>query len=112
MAQDADGDYYYTEGTVNEQLDEFGLYEKDGQLSLHYKPGDTELRFSDLSVVLEAARAPPTTDELAQGEHLIFRSDASGANSAQDDLVLARNNSGTIESTPIVDASAATFSAE
>jgi hypothetical protein len=112
MAKDADGDYYYDEGTVNEFLQDFGVYEKNGKFTLHYEPNDSEFKFSELALVLESARAPPTTDELPQGEHMVFRSDGSGANSGTDDLVLARNNSGTIESTLIVDASGATFTAE
>lgn len=97
MAKDADGDYFYVEGTVNELMDDWAVYEKDGRVSLHYKPTDNEVSFTDLAVMLEAQRAAPDTDELADGEQMIYQADGSAANSAAGDLVVARNNSGTIE---------------
>lgn len=97
MARDADGDYYYTEGTLNEQLDDWAVYEKDGQVSLHYKPNDNEVRFSDLAYVFEAQRGAPDADELADGEKMLYVADGSAANSTAGDVVVARNDGGTIE---------------
>ena len=97
MAEDADGDYYYDEGTVNEIMDDWGVYEKDGKVNLHYKPTDNLMKFSDLATVFGSTRAAPDTDELPQGEQMLFVSDGTDANTADGDLALARNPDGTIE---------------
>lgn len=95
MAQDADGNYYYEEGTLAEQFDDWGVYEDaDGNVGL-LKNGN-ELRFHDLAFVLSGQRAEPTTDELADGENMLYVADGAGANVAGD-VVVARNNGGAIE---------------
>jgi hypothetical protein len=96
MAKDVDDDYYYDEGTLNEQLDEFGVYEKDGQVHVHFKPNDNTVRFSELAMLLSGKRATPTTDELAQGEYALFVSDGSG-DGTDGSLYAVHNDGGTIE---------------
>jgi len=96
MAQDADGNYYYDAGTVNEQFDEFDFYEDaDGNLGL-LKNGN-ELRVHELAHLFGGERAHPDTDELAQGEKMLYVSDGTGANSTSGDVVIAQNNGGSIE---------------
>lgn len=96
MAQDADGNYYYDEGTIAEQMDEWDLYEDaDGNVGLA-KNGN-EVRIHELAYLFGGQRAHPDTDELAQGEKMLYLSDGSGSNSTAGDLVVARNNSGSIE---------------
>lgn len=112
MAQDADGNYYYDAGTVNEQFEDWEFYEDaDGNLGL-LKNGN-EMRIHELAHLFGGQRAPPTSDELPQGdERMLFISDGSGGNTGAGDLALARNPDGTVETTPIVDASAATWTDE
>ncbi len=96
MAKDADGNYYYDEGTVAEQFDNWDFYEDvDGNLGL-LKNGN-ELRIHEVAHLFGAERANPDTDELAQGEKMMYISDGSGANSTSGDVVIARNNGGSIE---------------
>jgi hypothetical protein len=100
MAKDADGNYYYDAGTINEQFDDVEIVEdSDGKLSLVV--GGNEIRVHDLALGLRGQRSPPTTDELDQGEKIIYVTDASGAASAPvaGDVVATRNNGGTIETT-------------
>jgi hypothetical protein len=101
MARDVNDDYYYDEGTLNEQLDEFGVYEKDGQVHVHYKPNDNTVRFSELAAVLSDQRSAPDTSELAEGEYMLFVSDGGGAGTAGT-VYLAHNDSSTIELAAVV----------
>lgn len=96
MAEDADGDYYYDEGTVNEQMDEFAVYEKDGQVHVHHKGNDGLVKFDDVMMMFGGKRATPTTDELDQGEYAMFVSDGSG-DGTDATVYLVHNDGGTIE---------------
>jgi len=42
MAEKANGDYYYDAGTINEQLDEYEIYELDGKLYLNNEAGGSD----------------------------------------------------------------------
>lgn len=103
MAKDVDDDYYYDEGTLNEQLDDFGVYEKDGQFHVHYKPNDNVVGFSELAALLGGERADPATDELDDGEVIIYVADSESAGT-EDALVAARNVDGDIVVEDITDA--------
>jgi len=104
MAKDADGNYYYDAGTINEQFDNVEVVENDdGVLSIVV--GSSELRIEDLAMTLTAQRAAPGTDELAQGENMIFVSDGTDANTAAGDIAVARNPDGTIETNTLALAS-------
>jgi len=76
MAEDVDGNYYYDAGTINEQFDNVEVVEDDdGNLSIVVS--GNEVRVQDLSYVFGGARAdPPTTDELASGEYMLYVDDA------------------------------------
>jgi hypothetical protein len=94
MAKDADGNYYYEEGTIAEQFDNWEVYEdSDGNVGLA-KNGN-EVRVHELAHLFGAQRAEPTTDELADGEVMMYVSDGSGGGAAGD-FVVARNTSGTV----------------
>jgi hypothetical protein len=96
MAEDVDGNYYYDAGTVNEQFDNVEVVENsDGVLSIAV--GSSEVRVEDLALTLTEQRAAPGTDELAQGENMIFVSDGSDSNTAPGDIAVARNPNGTVE---------------
>ena len=96
MAEDADGNYYYEEGTIAEQFDKWDVYEdSDGNVGL--LTNGSELRFHEVAHVFGAERANPDTDELAQGEKMLYVSDGSGSNSTSGDVVVARNNGDSIE---------------
>lgn len=95
MAEDVDGNYYYDAGTINEQFDNVEVVENDeGALSIAV--GASEVRVEDLAVALTGSRGAATTDELDDGEQMIYVADGSAANSAAGDLVVAKNSSGTI----------------
>jgi hypothetical protein len=106
MAQDADGNYYYDEGTVAEQFDNWEVYE-DSDGNVGFYNGSGEFRLHELAFAFGGQRAEPTTDELADGEYLVYVADGNGANAAGD-VVAARNNSSSIETAVIV--GAASFS--
>lgn len=104
MAKDADGNYYYDAGTVNEQWSNVELTEdSDGNLSMVV--AGNEMRFHDLAYLWSGKRAAPGTDELDQGDHMLFVSDGTDANTADGDLALARNPDGTVETVTVAAAS-------
>lgn len=71
MAKDADGNYYYDAGTVNEQFDNVAVTEDaDGNLSMTVN-GD-EMRVEEFAHVFGGARAAPTGGDLAAGESMLF----------------------------------------
>jgi hypothetical protein len=98
MAKDADGNYFYDAGTINAQFDNVTVVEDaDGKLSLVV--GGNEIRVHNLALGLRGTRSPPSTDELDQGEKMIYVTDGSGnaGTPVTDDVVLSRNNGGTIQ---------------
>lgn len=101
MARDAEDDYYYDEGTLNEQLEDFGVYEKDGRVHIHYKPTDNTVSFEDLATVLEQ-RTTFTEAELAEGEVALYIANGDGAGAAGD-LVMATGGSSTDEGTAVTE---------
>lgn len=107
--ENADGEYLYTAGTLNEYFDDVQIAEDtDGKLSLVV--GGNEVRIHDLALGLRGERSPPTTDELDEDEKMIYVTDGSGeaATPVAGDVVLSRNNSGTIETAVL----GSTFEAE
>jgi hypothetical protein len=96
MPKDADGNYYYDEGTIAEQFDNWEIYEdEDG--SVGFLKDGNELRFSEASVLFGNERGPPDETELEAGEKMMYVSNGDGANSTSGDVVIARNDGGTIE---------------
>lgn len=94
MAKDADGNYYYDAGTVNEQFDNVDVVEdSDGNLSIVVN--GNEVRVHELAHLFSGQRAEPGTNELADGEVMMYVSDGSGAGAAGD-FVVARNSGGTV----------------
>lgn len=102
MAEDVDNDYYYDEGTVNEQMDEYAVYEKDGQVHVHYKPDDNVIKVDDLAHVFGGQRGEFTEAELAEGEVALYISNGDGAGAAGD-LVMATGGSSTDEGTNVTE---------
>lgn len=88
MARDADGNYYYDEGTLAEQLDEWDVYE-DADGNVGFYDGSAELRLQNAGHVFGDSRAVPTEDELAEGEQMLF------VNSADGQLTVAVGSSST-----------------
>jgi len=95
MAKDADGNYYYEEGTVAEEMENWDMYE-DSDGNIGFYDGSNEMRMHPLGKTFGGQRAEPTTSDLADGEYMYYVSDGDGANSAGD-FVVARNNGGSIE---------------
>jgi len=106
MAQDADGNYYYDAGTINEELDNVAIVEdSDGNLSVEV--GGEEVRIHQLSFLFSGQREAPGTDELSQSDNdmMLFVSDGTGSNTSAGDLAIARNPDGTVETAVVAAAS-------
>jgi hypothetical protein len=104
MAQDADGNYYYDAGTVNEQMDNVDIIEdEDGYLSIAV--GGEEVRVHNLAFLFGAQRAHPGTDELSESDNemMMFVSDGTANNVDAGDLAVARNPDGTVQTAPVVE---------
>lgn len=98
MAKDADGNYYYDAGTINEQFDNVEIVEdSDGKLGVIVD--GTEIRVHNNAWGLRGQRSPPDGTELDEGEQMIYVTDGTGGATTPvaGDVVLTRNNSGTIE---------------
>lgn len=72
MAKDADGDYYYEAGTVNELFDDIALVEEDGG-ELGVETPDGVSRVGGLASVLGGFRGSTmTTGDLDAGEGALY----------------------------------------
>lgn len=94
MARDADGNYYYDEGTVAEEMDNWEVYE-DADGNLGFYDGSSELRLQDAGHVLTSARGDPDATELAEGEGMLYISDGTGAGT-EGELAYAYNDGSNI----------------
>ena len=75
MAEKANGDYYYDAGTINEQLDEYEIYELDGKLYLNNEAGgsDDYVSFDGVAQLLGGVRDADLSDaDLAEGESGLY----------------------------------------
>lgn len=77
MAETQDGEYYYDAGTINEQLDEYEVYEQNGRLYLNKEAADPEeaVSFDGVTEFLQSPRAAadvPDSSELAEDETAIY----------------------------------------
>lgn len=74
MAKKANGEYYYDAGTINEQLDDYEVYEQDGRLYLNREAtGDEAVAFDGLGLAFPEWRTTqPGTDEVAEDETLVY----------------------------------------
>lgn len=71
MAEDADGNYYYDAGTVNEQFDDIALVEGDGELEVETPDGVS--RVGGLLSVLGGTRdSQAAAADLAEGESAVY----------------------------------------
>lgn len=100
MAKDANNDYYYDAGTVNEEFEDIALVEGAGELNVETPNGVSKV--SAFGANLGAQQGAPSTDNLAQGEAVLFYSDGSDSNTAAGDLGAARNVSGNIETATVI----------
>jgi hypothetical protein len=81
MAEKANGDYYYDAGTINEQLDEYEIYELDGKLYLNNEAGgsDEYVSFDGVSQLLGGWRDTDlSSDELEEGEGGLYVHESGG----------------------------------
>lgn len=99
MAKDADGNYYYEAGTIAAQFDEWGVYE-DSDGNVGFLKNGNELRLHEAGHVFGDQRAEPTSDEIADGERMLFVGDGSDATSAGV-LYLSKNDGDTITTVPV-----------
>jgi len=83
MAETHTGEAYYDAGTINEQLDDYEVYEVDGRLYLNKEGADPEeyISFGGLTQYIQEPRAVgdvPDADELAEGETALYARYVSG----------------------------------
>lgn len=72
MAQDADGNYYYDEGTIAEQFDSYDVYE-DSDGNVGFYDGTNEARLNPEAFFNGTFRSSSmTTSELASGEGAVY----------------------------------------
>lgn len=105
--------YHYDAGTLNAQFDQYEIVEENDHLRFIHEATGAEFKYdgssfktvddsgnvgllSPLLLTLAGQTTAPTTDDLADGEYMMYVADGSGANAAGD-LVAARNNGGVIE---------------
>lgn len=101
MAKDADGNYYYEAGTIAEQLDDWEVYEDDdGNIGFYKSSTDTELRLHEAGHVFGDQRPEPGTDELADGEQMLFVGDGTAPTTAGV-LYLSTSDGSTITTAPV-----------
>ena len=93
MAKDADGNAYYDAGTIAEQFDDWEVYEDaDGNVGFYKASADAELRLHEAGHVFGDQRPTPGTDELADGEQMLYVSDGTNGSLSAGDLVLATSD--------------------
>jgi len=86
MAETHTGEAYYDAGTINEQLDEYEVYEVDGKLYLNNEAGDSDdyVAFDGVANLLGAPRDADMTDsDLNEGEGALYVLDDSGTYTLQ-----------------------------
>lgn len=94
MAKDADDNYYYEEGTIAEQFDEWDVYE-DSDGNVGFLKSGNEIRIHEAGHVFGDTRGAPDSDELGDGEQMLYLSDGSDA-ASDGDLVLASSDGSTV----------------
>jgi hypothetical protein len=100
MARDADGNYYYDAGTVNEQFDNVAVTEDaDGNLSMTVS--GSEMRVQEFAHIFGAQRGQFEEQELGDGEVALYVSNGDGAGAAGD--LVAATGSATDDSTLVAE---------
>lgn len=83
MAETHTGEAYYDAGTINEQLDEYEVYEVDGKLYLNNEAGDSDdfVAFDGVAQLLGAPRSSAmTAADLEDGRTALYvRDDVGGS---------------------------------
>jgi len=80
MAETQNGNAYYEAGTINEQLEDYEVYEENGRLYLNKEAADPEsaVSFDVAATILQGSIAsPPTNEEVGDfDEHMLFVADS------------------------------------
>jgi len=104
MAKDADGNYYYDEGTIAEQLDNWEVYE-DADGNIGFYDGTDEQRFHGGASVMSGPRDDPTDTEIASGEGMLYITDGTTTGTVGE-LCYAYNDGSTISTAVVGDITA------
>jgi len=94
MAKDADDNYYYDEGTIAEQFEDWDVYQ-DSDGNVGFYDGSGEIRLHNLGFVLGGARDDPTDAELGEDEGMLYVS-AGNDTGATGDLLYAYNDGSSV----------------
>lgn len=81
MAKTESGEYYYDAGTVNEQLDDYDVYQEDGQLYLNKGPDGDYVKMDGVAQILGGARDTELGEdelEMHEGGLYIFENGGGG----------------------------------
>lgn len=104
MARDADDNYYYDEGTIAEQFENWEVYE-DSDGNVGFYDGTNEQRLHGGAKTLSGPRDDPGTDEIADGEGMLYITDGTTTGTAGD-LCYAYNDTDTITTAVVGDLTA------
>jgi len=88
MAETQNGNAYYEAGTINEQLEDYEVYEENGRLYLNKEAADPEsaVSFDSAAMVIQGTRPTPTNEEIGDfDETLLYRNES-------DQLVMAERS--------------------
>jgi len=101
MAETQDGEYYYDAGTINEQLDDYEVYEADGRLYLNKESADPNeaISFGGITEYLQSPRASgdaPDDAELADDETAIYARVKSGTDTDGVGLFASHNDGSSV----------------
>ena len=94
MAKDADDNYYYDEGTIAEQFEDWDVYQ-DSDGNVGFYDGSGEIRLHNLGFVLGTSRDDPETDELADGESMLYIASAD-SDATEGALVVASGGASSV----------------
>jgi hypothetical protein len=99
MATDDQGNYYYDAGTVNEQLDDFEVYERDGRLFFNNEADGAATALLGNGVGFPGQRGAPANSAFDNvDQRALYIADGNASSSSAGDLVLARaDGSGGVE---------------
>jgi hypothetical protein len=99
MAEDDQGNYYYDAGTVNEQLEDYEVYERGGRLFFNNEADGAAMNLIGNGLTFPGQRGAPANSEFDNvDQRAMYIADGSSSPSSAGDLVLARaDGSGGVE---------------
>lgn len=89
-------DHHYDAGTLNDYtFDEFRLIEEDGEVVIEHEESGDSVAFPKFGLLLGSARDAPTSDELDDGESMVYLDSTSG------DLMVAKYDGASVSTATV-----------